>query len=289
MSATTPCVPCCSTPITTNVPGPVGPNGTPGTNGTNGINAFTFTTGNFVVPALGSNVTVNVGISSWAAVGQAVYISNGTATADIYSVASVPSSTSLTLTYLNYTTNTNTGNTVNSGAEVSPGGFQSLPPLPLAIASGGTNANTKAGAQNNLGLGQDSTQSNVSALAQAITGTPTQVGTLGVTIPASGHYLILCRVNINWANWIANTTAHVLTLTLKNTVQNTTVASLTWSVQNAGLIPDSDLNLPITLYTTGVVADTLVVNISISNIGTNSSGTANVQAGTLSLIPLHLT
>jgi hypothetical protein len=230
-----------------------------------------------------------VGISSWAAVGQAVYISNGTATADIYSVAAVPSGTSLTLTYLNYTTNTNSGNTTNSGAEVSPGGFQSLPPLPLSLANGGTNANTKAGAQTSLGLGQDSTQSNVSALAQAITGTPAQVGTLGVTIPANGHYLILCWAGVNWANWIANTTAHVLTLTLKNTVQNTTVITKAWSVQNAGLVPDSDYSLPLTLYTTGVVGDTMVVNISISGIGTNTSGTANVQSGSLSLIPLHLT
>jgi len=54
------CQPCDSEPVVVNIPGPQGAAGANGTNGTNGIDSFTYTTAQFVVPALGSTVVVSV-------------------------------------------------------------------------------------------------------------------------------------------------------------------------------------------------------------------------------------
>lgn len=70
-------------------PGPQGPAGTNGTNGTNGINAFTLTTASFVVPNVGSNVTISVFESSWMAVGETIFIQN----AGNYTVQNIASGT----------------------------------------------------------------------------------------------------------------------------------------------------------------------------------------------------
>lgn len=54
------CQPCDSEPIVVNIPGPQGEPGTNGTNGVDGIDSFTYTTAQFVVPALGAWVLVFV-------------------------------------------------------------------------------------------------------------------------------------------------------------------------------------------------------------------------------------
>jgi hypothetical protein len=59
------CQPCDSEPVVVNIPGPQGPAGTNGTNGTNGVDSFTYTTALFLVPAIGANVVVQVGNSSF--------------------------------------------------------------------------------------------------------------------------------------------------------------------------------------------------------------------------------
>lgn len=289
MSATTPCVPCCATPTTTNIPGPVGATGTPGSNGSNGINAYTFTTGNFTVPALSGSVTINVGVSSWAVVGQAVFIANGTAVADIYVVTAVPSSTSMTLQYENYTTNVNSGNTCLSGSGVSPGGFQSLPALPLVIANGGTNANTKAGAQTNLGLGQAAVISNVSGLSQNITASQAQVSTCGVTVPALGAYLVSAFITVTWGAFVSGTPAKTMTVRVQNTVQANTAASGVWNIiiVNASTTSDGDYHIPFVYVTTFAQNDTLQLQVAFNSI-TGVTSTASVTAGSLVIVPLHL-
>lgn len=68
--------------------------GTPGTNGTNGLNAFTTLTATFIQPSQSFPVTIGVVDSSWAQPGQWVFVPGG----GYYIVATVPSSTSITLT-----------------------------------------------------------------------------------------------------------------------------------------------------------------------------------------------
>ena len=116
MSATSPCVPCCSTPQVVNTPGTEGP---AGTNGSNGINAFTTVTGGgFTVPAVGSTVTAPVANSGWCVVGQNVIVT-GPAN---FLVTAVPSSVSVTLEFLGYPGDVAPTTVIAAGAELSPAG-----------------------------------------------------------------------------------------------------------------------------------------------------------------------
>jgi hypothetical protein len=121
------CNPCPTTEVT-NVPGPEGADGAPGAAG---INAFTITTADFVVPNTGDSINVLTGNSSWATVGQNVFIQG----AGTFSVSSKPGTGSMTLTYLNYSGNTHTGETVSAGAGVSPAGTQPASTLLPAVTN----------------------------------------------------------------------------------------------------------------------------------------------------------
>src|SRR5690349_2961104 len=74
MSATSPCVPCCNTPQTINIPGSPG---SAGAAGTNGVSTFSLTTADFVVPALNATVLVSVSSSLWMVVGQVLIVGQG--------------------------------------------------------------------------------------------------------------------------------------------------------------------------------------------------------------------
>jgi hypothetical protein len=115
------CAPsCCESVLPIQIPGPEGPDGTPGISGTDGKNAFTFTTADFTVPAIGANVVVLVANSDWMTLGQNVFVQ----TAGNFKVVEKPASTSVILQYLNYAGNVGTGNLVGTGMQVSPSGTQ---------------------------------------------------------------------------------------------------------------------------------------------------------------------
>jgi hypothetical protein len=133
MSAANPCDCKCPTPAVVEIPGV---EGSQGDAGSDGVNAFTVTTADFTVPAIGSNVTVLVGDSTWASVGQNVFVEG----AGVFSVVSKPGSGSLVLQYLDYDGNTASGNTITAGAQVSPAGTQPdlSAGLPTAITDNST-------------------------------------------------------------------------------------------------------------------------------------------------------
>lgn len=159
MAATVPCSPCCSTPVVSQVPGPEGIQGLPGTNGTNGsggINAFTTTTNVFTLPAAGSNVTVPATVpvvsTAWMALGQFIFISDGTSEG-IFQVVTINDSTHVTLKYIVDPINTQTGNVMGSGAMVTPSGFNGASnglANPVTVAQGGTGATSAGPAAKNL-------------------------------------------------------------------------------------------------------------------------------------------
>lgn len=111
-------------------PGADGGAGTNGADGTDGINAYTVTTVNFNQPAELATVVVSVDESSWAVVGQVVYVEGG----GYYEVTLVAPGT-LTLKNLEdaatyaYLTNAAAATVINSGAGVSPAGIQGPSPL----------------------------------------------------------------------------------------------------------------------------------------------------------------
>jgi len=100
-----------------------------GLNGVDGINAFNFTTASFSMPAVNSNVTVNVKATnpfknSWFAVGQVVFIE----TAGYFQVVSIAGSNQVTLENLGYSdanfTPAAPATTIASNVKVSPAGLK---------------------------------------------------------------------------------------------------------------------------------------------------------------------
>lgn len=121
------CTPSCN-PEVVDVPGVQGEPGQNGTNGTDGVNAFTVTTANFVIPAVGAQVSnpdgfVYVADTSWMAVGQTIIISDGTDWGT-FRVDSIPNSLKITATFLGHNGDAAPAATINSGAQVSPAGTQ---------------------------------------------------------------------------------------------------------------------------------------------------------------------
>lgn len=111
------------------MPGPAGEDGTDGAAGAPGENAFTFTTANFTMPAVGGTVTVSVQDSDWASVGQVVY----SEFAGYMEVTARPSPVSMTLENLGYAGNAAPGTIVPLAHEISPAGLQG----PAGSAPGG--------------------------------------------------------------------------------------------------------------------------------------------------------
>lgn len=139
----TTCNPCaCPSPEVVTVPGSPG---NPGNNGTNGINAFTTTTGNFPIPpTAGSQVSVSVGSTAWMAVGQPIYVSDGTNQAN-FTVASISGINGVFLKWLNASGDSTGGTTINSGAIVTAGGRTakiSAPTSAITDNTGGTAGST---------------------------------------------------------------------------------------------------------------------------------------------------
>lgn len=105
------CTPGCNTIVPeVNIPGAPGGTGAPGADGADGINAFTFTTANFVVPPVGSNVTVPVAENSWMVVDQIVNTPGGAH----FKVISLSGTTSVVLQFLGYAGDVSPGSTITS-------------------------------------------------------------------------------------------------------------------------------------------------------------------------------
>lgn len=128
MSMPVQCCSPCPTVEVTEIPGPEGAAGDPGAAG---INAFTITTADFNVPNIGDSVTLQVGNSSWAVVGQNVFVAG----AGTFEVTAKPGNGSMTVQYLDYAGNTHSGETVAAGAQISPSGTQPAVTLLPAITN----------------------------------------------------------------------------------------------------------------------------------------------------------
>jgi hypothetical protein len=283
------CSPCPTLPPV-NVPGMEGPAGANGTNGTNGIDSFTFTTANFTIPAAdgATQVVVSVAVGTWMAAGQ--YVAIPGLLAGAVGIFQVVSSTSVTATlvYPTFTTNTHTGDVILSGAKVSPAGKEGGIVVPVSIANGGTNATTKASAQTNLGVGQNAIISTASGLTQAITASAVQVGAIDIQITATGEYLYLAHVSVDWIG-VTFASSRVVTIIIRNITQGITLATALRDTQvlTTATFPTIDYHLPFVIDATAAVNDHIQLQISVAVI--NSAGTFEVTAGSLCAVPLRLT
>jgi hypothetical protein len=99
----------------------VNPAGAVGSSGANGaaLSAYDSLQATFVMPAAAANVTATIKNTAWLAVGQVIFVS----TAGYFSVFSINSATSVTLTNLNYAGNASVGTTIALNSAVSAGGI----------------------------------------------------------------------------------------------------------------------------------------------------------------------
>lgn len=95
MSTPTPCVPCCTTPLSVAVPGV---QGDPGTDGSNGINAFSILQIGFTAAGAGNSHTLTVDTSQWMAIGQIIVVDGPVHMI----VTATPTATTVTATELGY-------------------------------------------------------------------------------------------------------------------------------------------------------------------------------------------
>jgi hypothetical protein len=119
--------------------------------GSNGINAFTITTAALTLPAAMGTVTALVGSSLFMAVGEPLFLSDGTNQAN-FKVVSFPGPTSVLLQWLNYPGDAATGTVIAANAILTPTGLLGSFVSPLPIASGGTGAASVAAALVAFGL-----------------------------------------------------------------------------------------------------------------------------------------
>lgn len=178
MSAATNCACPCPTPEIVTVPGTPGTNGTAGAAGTNGVNAFTTTTSTVILPAAAGPVVLatSVAVASWAGIGQIIFISdipaNGTKKGH-FQVLTIPSSTSLTLQWLNYPGDSAGTSTISIGATVSPAGIKAVASgLPTALTN---NTTGTPGATLAAGVG-------ISTLIHPLTSLATGLGALAIDL-----------------------------------------------------------------------------------------------------------
>jgi hypothetical protein len=143
------CTPDCP-PVggTQGPPGPMGPQGNVGPEGLDGENAFGITTAPFVMPAIGTNVSVQVDPSEWATQGQFVYIGGPAGEVGYFQVAVTSTLSTMVLTNLGYDENLDPGLSVGSGMQVAPAGIRGpqgpawVLLQPLGINLGGTGQST---------------------------------------------------------------------------------------------------------------------------------------------------
>ncbi len=131
MSATTNCDCACSDPTITEIPGSPGENGEPGADGSNGVNAYATLSIPGTIPAIvGQSQTYTVNNSSWMAIGQKIFVGDSATSGGLkqgtFEVLTLPSSTSVELTWLQYPDDSAGGSALVAGVIFSPTG-----PIPV--------------------------------------------------------------------------------------------------------------------------------------------------------------
>jgi hypothetical protein len=222
--------------------------------GLQGSNAYTTTTAQFTIPAIGSNVTVAVRNTAWMATGQVV-VAAGPAT---FTVSSIASSTSVVLTFLGYVGDLAPANTIANGSTITPGGRQPFALAPLSASS---------------------------TTPYTLTTVPGSIG-ISLTISAAGSYQIFARVNLQYSSaYEGYNGANALLMTVNRT--NNTPTALASST----IYPDAIQTAHIALETFGVF--TLIIPIySTTNtndaIAIQASFANALGAGTIQAVEMIL-
>lgn len=282
---------CCPSAIeVTNVPGVEGTPGTNGAAGAAGISSFSFTQVNdIILPAVAGPVTspaiVNFASAAWMAVGQVIFISDGTDWGH-FEVLTLPiDGISATLEWLNYQGDSAGGSTIGINARAVASGTQPTFTSPLPVADGGTAGTTKATAQVGLGLGQALISDFDDALAYAITNAVAQITGIAVTATAAGLYKVEACITVLYTG--VTFTNSLLTVRARNT---TAAANL--SEKTVGTNTHTILSFPALDYVIPPVTVTLalndVVQLQCGLDVVESAGSSVVTDAWLSITPIAL-
>jgi hypothetical protein len=176
-----------------------------GEDGLPGQSAFTTTAADYTQPEVGNNVTVSVANTSWMAIAQTIFISGG----GTYTVASIPSNTSVSLTNL-YATNT----PVNS----------TIPSLRMVVSSGIKGEDGEPGMDGNPG--ESAYTLTTAGYTQPPVGDSVTVAVESTAWMATGQSLFISTAGTYMVGAIASPTSVSLTnLYTDNATPGSTIAS----------------------------------------------------------------
>lgn len=171
------CAPCSTVAAPVQVPG------------VNGANAQSLVQADFTVPAVNSSVTVTVDNTGWMVIGQSVVVGQtiGVAIANpgpaSFRVASIPSATTVSLTYLGLPGDVSAASTISKGAAISPGNSG-------VLFQAGTTANMVGGTVAVTGV-RLTTSSRILMSVNTVGGTPGNLKTTARTPGAAGSFNIV--------------------------------------------------------------------------------------------------
>ena len=272
----------CGQEIVVNVPGVAGAGAAAGTNGTPAFSLLSSLT----FGAANTSATATVSTNLWMEVGEYVFVSDGVSNWATMQITAFPvGSTQFTGTFVGNSGDATSG-TISSGMVTPTGAPGALPSNTLA--NGLTGGTTRATAQTSLGLGGDVIISSGTALAQAITASFVQVGSIAVAIPAAGSWLYMASVAVDFAG-TTFASSRTVTAKVRNTTQGVDLGSvlLHTQVMSTASVPTVEMMIPFILDATAVAADSIQILIDIDVIPT--AGAITVTSGSLAAVPIRLT
>lgn len=246
---------CCTTVPPVQVPGLEGDAGLASEDGSNGVSAYTIVLDDFIIPAIGSNVTVTVASSVWMVVGQKIFVGDGT-DSGYFEVVSKPGVSSVVLQFLGYADDSAPGATIDAGAGVSPGGTQ--PALSAALPTALTD--------NSTGTASDTIAAGVGIFTLIIPLTSLATGLSTLAIDLLTDYVLGYRfklLSFDFVTTIVGAGAGASqTFNLEINAANVTGGSLNVTLGSTDTIGKITVGSAITAANVGTAANTISIEMA---------------------------
>lgn len=223
------------------------------TPGSAGVNAYTTTTADFTIPAIGATVNISVGTNVWMGVGQKIFVSDGTYVGT-FEVQSFTGSTGVTAEFMGYTDDSSPTDVIASGAKVSPSGVQRLLSgiTTFTDNSGGTASDTIA-----VGVGKYFITVPLTSLATGLSTSAIDI----LTNLVVGHAFKL--LSFDWVTTIVGAGAGASqTFNLEINTTNVTGGSLNPTLASTASIGGVTAGSAITANNTGSASDTISIEMA---------------------------